>query len=98
MFPRSPGRGEIEVEIFMALFATIERDSPESVKLITLAHLASDLKDKQSGNAAKQANVVLYGYLTTVAATDSVKEGIERDLMNRSLSGVTKSLTQLGVP
>lgn len=82
----------------MALFATIERDSPESVKLITLAHLAADFKEKRSSAPYKQLNIIVYGYLTAVAASDSVKEEIERDLMKRSLSSITKTLVQYGVP
>jgi hypothetical protein len=82
----------------MALFATIERDSPEPVKLKTLDHLASDFKERRRSNPAKQLNIILYGYLTTVAASDLVKQEIERDLMNRSMSAITKTLVRLGVP
>jgi hypothetical protein len=82
----------------MALFATIERDSPEPVKLTTLAHLASDFKDKRSSRPDRQLSIILYGYLTTVAASDLVKEEIERDLMNRSMSAISKTLVRLGVP
>src|SRR3982751_5274411 len=82
----------------MALFATLERDTPDSEKLITLAHLASDLKDKKTSEPSKQLSVVLYGYLTSVAASDAVKESIERDLMRKSISSISKSLVDLGVP
>lgn len=82
----------------MALFATIERDSPEAVKMITLAHLASDFQDIRRIDPQKQVNILLYGYLTAVAATDTVKEDIERGLMNKSLSSVSKTLVQMGVP
>jgi len=82
----------------MALFATIERDSPEAIKLITLAHLASDFQDRRRVDPQKQVNVLLYGYLTATAASDSVKQDIERDLMNRSLSAISKTLIQMGVP
>ena len=82
----------------MALFATIERDASEQVRLTTLAHLAADLKDKLNTDPGKAVSVVLYGYLTAVAASDSVKDDIERGLMNKSLSAITKTLVQLGVP
>jgi hypothetical protein len=82
----------------MALFATIERDSPQHVKLITLAHLAEDFKEKKRSEPYKDLSVVLYGYLTTVAASDAIKEEIERDLMNKSISPITKTLVQYGVP
>ncbi len=82
----------------MALFATIERDSPESVKLITLAHLAADFKEKRRSRPDRQLSIVLYGYLTAVAASDSIKEEIERGLMNKSLAAITKTLVGYGVP
>ena len=82
----------------MALFATIERDSPESVKLIILAKTAADFKERRLSRPDRPVSIVLYGYLTAVAASDSIKEEIERDLMNRSLSAITKTLTQYGVP
>ena len=82
----------------MSLFATIGRDAPEADKLVTLAHLASDFQDKFRSATQKQVNILIYGYLTDVAATDSVKEDIERDLMNRSISSMSKSLVQMGVP
>jgi hypothetical protein len=82
----------------MSLFATIERDSPEAIKLITLAHLASDFQDKRRVYPQKQVNFLLYGYLTATAASDSVKQDIERDLMNRSLASISKTLVQMGVP
>ena len=82
----------------MSLFATIERDAPEPVRVITLAHLASDFQDKYNSNPDKQLNILLYGYLTAVAATDSVKQDIERGLMNKSLNSVVKTLIQFGVP
>jgi hypothetical protein len=82
----------------MALFATIERDSPDAVKLITLAHLASDFRDRRRVDPQKQINILMYGYLTATAASDSVKQDIERDLMNRSLLSLSKTLVQMGVP
>src|SRR5215467_12207969 len=82
----------------MSLFATIERDAPEAAKLITIAHLASDFQDRRKSDPDKQLNILLYGYLTAVAATDSVKEDIERGLMSKSLSSVVKGLVQFGVP
>lgn len=82
----------------MALFATIERDSPDSIKLITLAHLASDFRDKVTDDPQKPVNIMLYGYLTTVAETDSVKEDIERNLMGRSLASISNTLIQMAVP
>jgi hypothetical protein len=82
----------------MALFATLERDSPEADKLITLAHLAADYQEKLSSNTDKAVVVVIYGYLTTNAASDSLKEEIERNLMNRSIGPMVKTLTQIGVP
>ncbi|MEP7074710.1 MAG: hypothetical protein ABI878_02785 [Acidobacteriota bacterium] len=82
----------------MALFATLERDTPEPAKLITLAHLASDFQDRKKSSPEKQVNVLLYGYLTVAAASDNVKQEIERNLMNRSLSGISKALVQMGVP
>ena len=82
----------------MALFATLERDSPEADKLITLAHLAADYHEKLSSNTDKAVVVVIYGYLTTHAASDSLKEEIERNLMNKSIGPMVKTLTQMGVP
>lgn len=82
----------------MALFATIERDSPEAAKLITLAHLAADFQDIRRVEPQKQVNILLYGYLTATAASDTVKEDIERGLMTRSLGAVSKTLVQMGVP
>jgi hypothetical protein len=82
----------------MSLFATIERDAPEAARLITLAHLASDFQERRKENPGKSLNILLYGYLTAVAATDSVKEDIERGLMTKSLSSAVKTLVQYGVP
>jgi len=82
----------------MALFATIERDSTEAVKMITLAHLASDFQDKLRDAPQKQVNVLIYGYLTEAALADTIKQDIERDLMSQSLTGVTRTLIQMGVP
>lgn len=82
----------------MALFATIERNSPESAKLITLAHLAADFKEKRLADPQKQLNVLIYGYLTAVAASDTIKEEIERDLMKRALAPIVKTLAGYGVP
>lgn len=82
----------------MALFATIERDSPQHVKLITLAHLAEDFKEKRQSQPHKDLAVMLYGYLTSVAASDTVKEEIERGLMNKSLSALSKTIIDYGVP
>jgi len=82
----------------MSLFATIERDTPEAARLMTLAHLASDYQDKRNSNPDKQLNILLYGYLTAIAATDSVKQDIERGLMSKSLNSVVKTLIQFGVP
>lgn len=82
----------------MALFATLERDSPEADKLITLAHLASDFQDKLRSEPHRQLGVFVYGYLTTTAASDAVKEDIERGLMGKSLSSISKTLMQMGVP
>jgi len=45
----------------MSLFATIERDTPEAARLMTLAHLASDYQDKRHSNPDKQLNILLYG-------------------------------------
>lgn len=82
----------------MSLFATIERDAPEADKLVTLAHLASDFKDKLRSNSQKQLNIIIYGYLTSTAATDAVKKEIERDLLTRSISSMSSTLVQMGVP
>jgi hypothetical protein len=82
----------------MSLFATIERDAPEAAKLITLAHLASDFQDKYKSSPDKRLSILLYPYLTAVAATDSVKEDIERGLMSKSLNSFVKTLVQYGVP
>jgi len=82
----------------MALFATLERDTPEPAKLITLAHLASDYKDQSTAEPYKELNVIVFGYLTSVAATDAVKESIERDLMRKSISSISKSLVEYGIP
>jgi len=82
----------------MALFATIHRNTPDPEKLITLAHLAADFKEKRLADPHKQLNVVIFGYLTATAGSDTVKEEIERDLMNRALSAITKTLAQYGVP
>jgi len=82
----------------MSLFATLERDSPEADKLITLAHLASDFQDRLRADSQKQAVILIYGYLTSVATGDAVKEDIERGLMNRSIGSITRSLIQMGVP
>lgn len=82
----------------MALFATIERDPSQQVKLTTLAHLAADFKEKRKADPHKDLAVILYGYLTQVAASDTVKEEIERGLMNKSLSGLSKTIIEYGVP
>lgn len=82
----------------MALFATIERDAPQADKLITLAHLAADFQEKLRSDPHKQLVVLIYGYLTMVAAEDAVKEGIERGLMNKSMVAMSKTLVQMGVP
>ncbi len=82
----------------MALFATLERDSPEADKLITLAHLASDFQDKLRSEPHKQLGVFMFGYLTDAAAADAVKEDIERGLMGKSLSAISTTLIQMGVP
>ena len=82
----------------MALFATIERDSPQHVKLITLAHLAEDFKEKRRADPYKDLNVILVGHLTSAAASDTIKEEIERDLMKKSLSGIVKTIGEYGVP
>jgi len=82
----------------MALFATIERDSPEAVKLITLAHLASDFQDRFRSDPQKKLDVLVIGYLTSAAAGDAIKEDIERGLMNKSLGSLSKTIVQMGVP
>jgi len=82
----------------MALFATLERDSPEADKLVTLAHLASDFQDRFRSDPQKGLNILMIGYLTAAAVGDAVKEDIERGLMNKSLLSMSKSLTQMGVP
>jgi hypothetical protein len=82
----------------MALFATLERDSPESDKLVTLAHLAADFKEKLRSDSNKKLIVLIYGYLTNYAASDTVKEEIERGLMNKSVGKMLDTLVQMGVP
>ncbi|HLA95589.1 MAG TPA: hypothetical protein VK612_07700 [Pyrinomonadaceae bacterium] len=82
----------------MSLFATLERDTPEADKLVTLAHLAADFQEKLRSDAQKGLNVIIVGYLTSVAANDTVKEDIERGLMNKSLTSISKTLVQMGVP
>jgi hypothetical protein len=82
----------------MPLFATLERDSPQHVKLITAAHLAEDFKEKRRLDPQKDLVVMLYGYLTQVAASDTIKEEIERGLMNKSLSALSKTIIEYGVP
>lgn len=82
----------------MALFATIERDPTQQVKLITLAHLAADFKEKRQADPHKDIAVILYGYLTQVAASDMVKEEIERGLMSKSLSALSSTIIEYGVP
>src|SRR5690348_9721328 len=82
----------------MSLFATIGRDAPEADKLVTLAHLASDFQDKFRSVSQKQVNILIYGYLTDAARGDSVKEDIERELMNKSIVAMSKTLVQFGVP
>ena len=82
----------------MALFATIHRNTPDPEKLITLAHLAADFKERRLADPHKQLNVVIFGYLTATAGSDTVKEEIERDLMNRALAPITKTLVHYGVP
>jgi hypothetical protein len=82
----------------MSLFATIRRDAPEAAKLVTLAHLASDFKDKFRSDPQKSLSILIYGYLTVEAASDEIKSDIERDLMNRSMVSFSKTLVQYGVP
>ncbi|HSU24666.1 MAG TPA: hypothetical protein VLI65_01675, partial [Pyrinomonadaceae bacterium] len=82
----------------MALFATLERDSPEADKLVTLAHLASDFQDRFRSDPQKGLNILMIGYLTAAAVGDAVKEEIERGLMNKSILSMSKTLTQMGVP
>jgi hypothetical protein len=82
----------------MALFATLERDSPEADKLVTLAHLASDFQDRFRSDPQKGLNILMIGYLTAAAVGDAVKEEIERGLMNKSILTMSKTLTQMGVP
>jgi hypothetical protein len=82
----------------MALFATIERDSSEAVKQTTLGKLTADYRDRLRSGPDKQLSIILYGYLTPAAASDSIKEEIERDLMNRSMSAITQILVRMGVP
>lgn len=82
----------------MALFATLERDSPQHIKLITSAHLAEDFKEKKRLDPQKDLAVLLYGYLTQVAASDTIKEEIERGLMSKSLSALAKTIIEYGVP
>jgi hypothetical protein len=68
------------------------------VKLITLAHLAADIKERRTSNPGKPLGVFLIGYLTAAAASDSVKEEIERGLMAKSISALARDLAELGVP
>jgi len=79
----------------MALFATIHRNTPDPEKL---TNLAANFKEKRLADPHKQLNIVIYGYLTATAGSDTVMEEIERDLMNRALASITKTLVHNGVP
>src|SRR5688500_19087718 len=55
-------------------YTTLFRSTPDPEKLITLAHLAADFKEKRLADPHKQLNVVIFGYLTATAGSDTVKE------------------------
>ncbi|MEO8649096.1 MAG: hypothetical protein ABI539_08025 [Acidobacteriota bacterium] len=82
----------------MSLFATIERDAPAAVKQGTLTRLANEYREKLKLDPQKGLAVLIYGYMTDAAASDAVKEDIERSLMGRSMGSISQDLVNLGIP
>jgi len=81
----------------MGLFARIERD-PHLVDKQLVTQLATDFLDRLQSNPQANPTIVLFGYLTHLAANDLQMEEIERGLMNRSIDFVTRILTGMQVP